>query len=150
MGINLNYKHLKSRNYLVACKNEWVQTKNEEIVPSLERLDITSLSDHAAVQNISVYYTWKSIRKGYKNNKIKIIVSTLNDEFELPNGSYSASHTQDCIECIIKGHKKLPNNSSIHIYIDRINNILMSKIKDEYKPELQTPETMKLFASIKK
>ena len=26
----------------------------------------------------------------------------------------------------------------------------MSKIKDEHKLELQTPETMKLFASIKK
>ena len=89
MGISLNYKHLKSRNYLVAWKNEWVQTKNEEIVPSLERLDITSLSDHAAVQNISIYYTWKNIKQGYKNNNIKIIVPTLRDEFELPNGSYT-------------------------------------------------------------
>ena len=141
---------MKLRNYLVAWKNEWVQAKNEEIVPSLERLDITSLSDHAAVQNISIYYTWKNIRQGYNNNKIKILAPTLRDEFELPNGSYSVSHTQDCIKCIIKGHEKLPNNSLIHIYIDRINNTLMSKIKDKYNLELQTPETIKLFASIKK
>ena len=30
---------------------------------------------------------WKQIRKQYKNNKLKIIAPTLNDEFELPGGS---------------------------------------------------------------
>ena len=37
-----------------------------------------------------------------------------------------------------------------HIYINRINNRLVFKIKDRYKLELQTPETTKLFSSIKK
>ena len=32
----------------------------------------------------------------------------------------------------------------------RINNRLVFKIKDEYKLELQTPETMKLFGNTKK
>ena len=36
------------------------------------------------------------------------------------------------------------------VYINRINNRLVFKIKDEYKLELQTPETMKLFPSTKK
>ena len=34
--------------------------------------------------------------------------------------------------------------------INRINNRLVFKIKDEYNLELQTPETMKLFGSTKK
>ena len=37
----------------------------------------------------------------------------------------------------------------IHVYINRINNRLEFKIKDGCKLELQTPETMKLFASTK-
>ena len=43
----------------------------------------------------------------------------------------------------------LSTNSPIHIYINRINKRLVFKIKDRYKLELQTPETMKLFASPK-
>ena len=38
----------------------------------------------------------------------------------------------------------------IHVYINRINNRLVFKIKDGYKLKLQTPETMKLFGSTKK
>ena len=39
----------------------------------------------------------KHIRKQYKNNKVKIIAPTWNDEFELPDGSYSVSEIQDDI-----------------------------------------------------
>ena len=38
----------------------------------------------------------------------------------------------------------------IHVFINRINNRLVLKIQNEYKLELQTPETMKLFGSTKK
>ena len=57
---------------------------------------------------------------------------------------------QDYIVYIIKNHGTLPINPAIHIYINRINNRLVFKIKDGYKLELQTPETMKLFRSTKK
>ena len=50
------------------------------------------------------------------------------------------------IEYIIKKYETLPTNP-IYIYINRINNRLVFKIKDGYKLKLQTPETMKLFGS---
>ena len=56
---------------------------------------------------------------------------------------------QDYIE-YIKKHEILPTNLPIHIYIYGNNNRLVFKIKDGYKLELQTPETMKLFGSTKK
>ena len=59
------------------------------------------------------------------------------------------SDIQDCIEYIIKRPKTLPTNPLIHIYINRINNRLVFKIKDGYKLELQTPETIKLLGSSK-
>ena len=37
----------------------------------------------------------------YKNNKFKISVSTWNEEFELLDGSYSVSDTQDYLQYII-------------------------------------------------
>ena len=54
-------------------------------------LDLKSSDKHDALQNLSIYYTWKNIRKQCKNNKLKIIAPTWNDEFELPGGSYSVS-----------------------------------------------------------
>ena len=34
-------------------------------------------------------------KKSYKNNKFKIIAATWNEEFELPDGSNSASGVED-------------------------------------------------------
>ena len=77
----------------------------------------------------------KYIKKQYKNNKLKIIAQTWNDEFELPDGSYSVSDIQDYIEFIIKKHETLTTIPPIHVYINRINNKLVFEIKDGYKLE---------------
>ena len=79
-----------------------------------------------------------------------MIAPAWNDEFELPDGSYSVSHIQDYTEYIIKKYETLTTSPPIHIYINRINNRLGFKIKDGFKLELQMPETMKLFGSTKK
>ena len=60
-----------------------------------QRFDLRSLNKYAALQNFSICYTWKNIRKQYKNNKLKIIVITRSDEFELPDVSYFVSHIQN-------------------------------------------------------
>ena len=44
-------------------------------------------------------------KKSYQNNKFKISGTTWDDEFELPDWSYSASDIQDYFEYIIKKHK---------------------------------------------
>ena len=85
-------------------------------------------------------------KKTVQNNKLKIIAPTWN----LPDGSYSVSDIQDYIKYIIKKDKTLTAIRPIHAYINRINNRLVFKMKDEYKLELQTPETVKLFGSTKK
>ena len=49
---------------------------------------------YVALSNLSIYYTWKSIKKLYNNNKFKILASMWNEKFELPDGSYSVSDIQ--------------------------------------------------------
>ena len=60
------------------------------------------------------------------------------------------SDIQDYIKYIIKKHETLTKTPPINAYINIINNRLVFKIKDKYKLELQTLETMKLFGSTKK
>ena len=66
------------------------------------------------------------------NNKLKIIASTWNDEFELPDVIYSESDIQDYIEYIIENHESLTAIPLSHVNINRINNRLVLKIKDGY------------------
>ena len=68
----------------------------------------------------------------------------------MPDGSYSVLDIQDYIECIIKKHETLTRTPPVQVYINRINNRLVFKIKDGYKIELQTPQTMEFFGSTKK
>ena len=56
-----------------------------------QRLDLRSSTNMLLFKMLSIYYMWKNIRKQYKNNKLKIIAPTYNDEFELPDGSCSVS-----------------------------------------------------------
>ena len=71
-------------------------TEQHKFVLNLsQRLDLKSSDKHDALQNLSIYYTRKNIRKQYKNNKLKIIVPTGNDEFELTHGFYSVPDIQD-------------------------------------------------------
>ena len=39
-----------------------------------------------ALSKISIYYTWKNIKKLIPNNKFKTSDPTRNDKFELPDG----------------------------------------------------------------
>ena len=73
----------------------------------------------------------QNIAKHHKNNNLKVIAQTWSYEFELPDGSYSLSDIQDYIEYIIKKHETLATVPPIHVYINRINNRLVFKIKDE-------------------
>ena len=57
---------------------------------------------------------------------------------------------QDYIKYIIQKHEPLTTIPLIHIYINRINNRLLFKIKNGCKLELQTPGAMKSFGSTKK
>ena len=71
-----------------------------------DKIDLRRKDKYIALSNLSIYYTWKNIKKSYKNNKFKISAPTWNEEFELPDGSYSISDIQDYFEYILKKHGK--------------------------------------------
>ena len=136
-------------------ENSKMNEPHKVVLDFSQRLDLRNLNKLIALLNLSIYYMWKNIRRHYKNGikrskkrqyKKKAV---WNDEFGLPHSSYFVSYIQEYIERIIKKHKTLTTIPLIHVQINRINNRLVFKIKDRYKLELQTPETMKLFGSTK-
>ena len=59
------------------------------------KINLNKNDRYVVLSNFSIYYTWKSIKKSYKNNKFKISAPKWDEEFELPDGSYSVSDIQD-------------------------------------------------------
>ena len=115
----------------------------------VNKLDLTFGEKVIALSNLSIYYTWKNIKSAYNNNKFKIPATTWNDEFELPDGSYSMSDIQDYFEYILKKHGKSVDKPPVQIYVNKIENRVTFKIKNGYSLELLTLETMKLLGSTK-
>ena len=74
-----------------------------------------------AVSNL-LYYTLKNIKSSYNNNKFEI----------------SAKHGENIY------------NPSIKIYVNKIENIIIFRIKTGFSLELLTPETRKLLGSTEK
>ena len=112
-----------------------------------DKSDLRRGQKTVALSNLSIYYTWKNIKSSYNNNKFKISAPTWNEEFELPDGSYSISDIQDYFEYILRKHSEIVDNPPIRIYVNRIENRITFKIKSGYYLELLTPETMKLLRS---
>ena len=81
---------------------------------------------------------------------MEISAPTWNDTFHLPDGSYSIFDIQDYFQFIIKKHETLTENPPIQIFPNKIKNRIVFKIKNGYKLELLTPETMKLLGSTQK
>ena len=71
----------------------------------------------------------------------------MNEDFELPVGSYSVADIQDYFEYINKKHDKVTDNPSISIYVNKIENRFTFKLNAGYYLKLLTSETMKLFWS---
>ena len=71
----------------------------------------------------------ENIKSAYSNNKFKISAPTWNDEFDLPDGSYSVVEIQDYFEFIIKKHETLAENRPVQIYSNEIKNRVVFKVK---------------------
>ena len=51
------------------------------------KINLKRSDKYIYLSNLSIYYTWKNIKKSWKNNKFKTSDPTWNEEFELPHES---------------------------------------------------------------
>ena len=91
----------------------------------------------------------ENTKRLYNNNEFKISAPTWDDKFELPDRSYSVSDIQDYFECVLKKHGEDIDKQSVQIYVNKIENRVTFKIKNQYSLELLTAEAMKLLGSTK-
>ena len=49
----------------------------------LDKINLKRKDKYIALSSLSIYYTWKSLKRAYKNNESKITAPTWNEEFTL-------------------------------------------------------------------
>ena len=128
-------------------KNSQTSKPHVLILKFIDKLDLRRGENRIALSNLSIYYTWKSIKSSHNNNKFKIYAPTWNNKLELPDGSYSLSDIQDYFEYILKKHGENIDNPSVKIYVNKIENRITFRIKNGYSLELLTPKTIKLLGN---
>ena len=122
-------------------------SESHDLLKLTNKLDLRIGKKTIALSNLSIYYTWKNIKSSYNNNKFKICAPTWTNEFELPDGQYSVSDTQDYFEYILKKRGDDIDKPSVQIYENKIENRVTFKSKNGYSLELLMSEIMKLLGS---
>ena len=130
---------------MINSKNSKTSDPHRLLLDLTDKIDLSRKDKYIVLSNLSIYYTWKNMKKSYKSNNCKISAPTWNEEFDLPDGSYSISDVQDYFEYILRKHGEKTVNLSIRIYINKNENRIMFKNKTGYLLELLTPGTMKLL-----
>ena len=87
--------------------NSKTNESNKFMSQFTDKLNLKNPNKNTALANLSIYYAWKNIKSVYNNKKFKIHAPTWNDEFNLPDGSYSVSDMQDYFEYNITNMKLL-------------------------------------------
>ena len=130
--------------------NSKTNESNKSMYQFTDKLNLKNPNKNMVLANLSIYYTWKNIKSEYNNNKFKMRAPTWNDDFDLPDGSYSVSDIQDCFEYIIRKHDTIADNLPVQIYVNKIKSRIVFKITTGYQLELLTEEAMQLLGTSKK
>ena len=70
------------------------------------------------------------MKSEYNSNKFKISAPTCDDNFDLPDGSYSITDIQDYFEFIIKKYETLTENPPVQFYPNKVKNRIVFRIKN--------------------
>ena len=142
-------KQITEKVYRIYMNSENSKTSKPHVLSLkfTKKLDLRIGKKIIDLSNLSIYYAWKNIKNSYNNNKFKISALTWNDKFEFPDGSYSVSDMQGYFEYILKKHGENTEKPLVQIYVNKVENRVTFKIKNEYSFEYLTPETMKLLGS---
>ena len=66
-------------------ENSKISDPHRLLLNLTDKIDLRRKNKYIALSNFSIYYTWKNIKKSYKNNKFKVSAPTWNEGFELPD-----------------------------------------------------------------
>ena len=67
----------------MSYENSKASDSHRLLLNHTDKIDLRTKERYIALSNLSIYYSWKNIKKSYKNNKVKISAPAWNIELEL-------------------------------------------------------------------
>ena len=64
------------------CENIKTSDRQRLLLNLSDKINLQRSDEYVVLSNHSIYYTWKNMKKSYKNNKFKISAPTWNEESE--------------------------------------------------------------------
>ena len=64
----------------MSSQNSKATDPNKLLLNLSDKINLKRSVKYLALSNLCIYYTWKNIKKSYKNNKLKIPAQTWNEE----------------------------------------------------------------------
>ena len=59
-------------------KNSETSDSDRLLLNLSDKINLKRKDSYVALSNLSIYYTWKNIKKSFKKNKLKILAPTWN------------------------------------------------------------------------
>ena len=91
-------------------ENSKISDPHRLVLILTDKINLKRSDEYVALSNLSIYFTWKNIKKSDKNDEIKLSAPAWNEGFELPDGSYSVSDIQDNFKYVFKNMRQLLMN----------------------------------------
>ena len=73
----------------MSSKNCKISNPHRLLLNLTNKINLKGSNRYVALSKLSIYQAWTNINKSCKNDKFEISPPTWNEEFELPDGSYS-------------------------------------------------------------
>ena len=70
---------VKMNTIFMNSKNSKTSDPHRLSLNLTNKMDLRRKDKYISLSNISIYYTWKNIKKLYKNNKVKLSAPTWNE-----------------------------------------------------------------------
>ena len=77
-------------NIFINSENIETSDLHTQLLNVSDKINLKRSDKYVAFSNLSIYYKWKI--RSYKNNKFKISAWASNEEFQLPDESYSVTY----------------------------------------------------------
>ena len=79
-------------------KNSKTSDPHRLLLNLTDKINLKTSNKYVSLWNFIIYYIWKTITQSYKNNKFMISALTWNEDFKLPDGSWSVLDIQNYFE----------------------------------------------------
>ena len=70
---------MEQNTLFVNFKNSKTSDAHRLLLNLADKINLKRIDKYVALSKLSIYYTWKNIKKSYRNNKFKVSALILNE-----------------------------------------------------------------------